>query len=114
MAKITTSPTIHFPKQYENGTFRVTEVQRGRFSAALNIAKRMRVQGDESLEDAVRAVEILRGGGYLDHTWDMVEAEDDDDHERQANAYYDGVGELDLVLNQPKQSCNLCGCGGSC
>jgi hypothetical protein len=85
---------------YKIGSFRVTEVQRARFTAALSIARRMRVEGEGELEDAVRAIDLLQGSGNLDGTWREMEADDYEDYDRQAVAYYDGAAELTELLGE--------------
>ena len=90
----TTTQTNHSDNHYKIGSFLVTEVQRTRFTAALNIAKQMHVPGNDDLDDAIRAIVLLRGGAYFDDAWCALEAEDAADYDRQATAYYDGVGEL--------------------
>ena len=106
--------TLPAPIGYKIGSFRVTELQRERFSAALSIARQMRVEGEGHLEDSVRAMIILRGGAYLGDDWEMVEAHDEEDYDRQTVAYYDGVAELTAVLGRDQPHTHLCATGGSC
>jgi hypothetical protein len=106
--------TLPAPIGYNIGSFRVTELQRERFSAALSIARQMRVEGEGHLEDSVRAMIILRGGAYLGDDWEMMEAEDEEDYDRQVVAYYDGVGELMRFLDGEQPHTHLCATGGSC
>jgi hypothetical protein len=89
-----TTQTNHSDNSYKIGSFLVTEVQRTRFTAALNVARQMRVPGDDDVDDAVRAIVLLQGGAYFDDEWHGMEAEDEADYDRQATAYYDGAAEL--------------------
>jgi len=96
------------------GSFRVTELQRQRLLAALSIAKQMHMDGEGEMEDAVRAIALLRGGGHLDDTWSSIEAEDYEDYDRQVTAYYDGVAELCDVLTSEHPFAHLLATMGSC
>ena len=100
---LTTLPEM----QHSIGSFRVTDFQRERFSAALSIARQMRVEGEGHLEDSVRAMVILRGGACLGDDWDSMEAEDEEDYDRQVTAYYDGVGELMRFLDRDQHTTYL-------
>lgn len=92
--------TDYSDKPYKISSFRVTEVQRNRFTAALSIARGMRVEGEGELEDAIRATDLLQGSGNLDDTWREMEADDYEDFDRQAVAYYDAVAELTELLDE--------------
>jgi hypothetical protein len=95
-----TLTTNYSDKPYKSSGFLVTEVQRTRFTAALNIARQMNVPGDDAVDEAVRAIVLLRGGAYFDDKWHEMAAADEADYDRQATAYYDGVGQLIRLLDE--------------
>jgi hypothetical protein len=79
---------------YQIGTFGVSNRDVAIVTEALEIAKRMRGEGDGSLEDATRAVILLKGSGLSRDFNRCIEGEGSADVDRQIVAYMDGVAEL--------------------
>jgi len=114
VTKITISQTTNSQNQHKIGSFLVTELQRHRFMAALNIARQMHVPGDHDLDDVIRATLILNGGGHLDDEFRSMQAEDEEDYDRQVVAYYDGVAELTRSFDGQQPNAHLHATWGSC
>lgn len=96
------------PAGYRFESFDLTASQRQVMATAMEVAQQMRQEGDSAIEDATRAVILLRGAGQL---WAVTDDEPDlqGDHEidRYVNAYMDGVAELmaRVPMSDPSTTC---------
>ena len=102
------------PSSLQLSSFNLGRVPLAQTEAALSIAKRMRRNGDGEVEDAARAFRLLKGAALFDQSWDDLEGQNDEDQDRQVNAYMDGVAELSSALRSDRDQHCTCGTKGGC
>lgn len=96
------------------GSFRLSPLAHHQVRAALTIAKLMRCGDDGEVEDAVRAITMIKGAALFDRSWEELEVEDEQDLDNQIVAYMDGTQELMRVLGVDQKSLPCCGTEGGC
>jgi hypothetical protein len=81
-------------EDYRFGSFDLTPKQRHVMATAMAVTNQMRKEGESALEDATRAVIILRGAGLLEVMADEPELGSQAEIDLYLDSYMDAVAEL--------------------
>lgn len=88
------------PSGHQLSSFRLGNLPLAQTRAALRIAKLMRCGADGEVEDAARAFCLLTDTPTLDLAWDELDADDEEDRDRQVEAYMHALAQFRLALGE--------------